>query len=133
MNRGAKTAAFDIEPDVCICIDVCESFDTVGANKRGEAILGDGAVILAKTSDHCADPALCKTAREAAENGGIRYKTCVYPEKTSGASLISASGKGVPCITLAVPARNIGSGAEVFDMSDAENVLKLVCAMCNDM
>ncbi len=125
-HRGSKTAAFDISPDLCIYIDTCESFDTIGANKRGEAILGDGAVIFAKASDFCANPALREKAENAAKAANITYKTCVYPEKTTGAALIAACGKGVPCIALAIPARNIGSGAEIFDTNDAENVKQLI-------
>ncbi len=126
MYRGSKTAAFDIQPDFCIYIDICESFDTIGANKRSEAVLGDGAVILAKTSDFCLNPVLREKLEDAAKNANIKYKTCVYPEKTTGAAFISACGKGVACAALAIPARNIGSGAEVFDAEDAENTKQLV-------
>ena len=132
MNRGAKTASFDIQPDRCICVDICESFDTIGANKRGEAVLGDGAVILAKTADFCADPLLRENAENTAKKNDIKYKTCVYPEKTTAASFLSSCGKGVQTCVVAVPARNIGSGAEIFDMKDAENVSKLICAMINE-
>lgn len=126
MHRGSKTAAFDIQPDFCIYIDTCESFDTIGANKRGEAVIGDGAVILAKTSDFCLNPVLRKKLEAAAENANIKYKTCVYPEKTTGAAFISACGKGIACAALAIPARNIGSGAEIFGLADAQAVIKLI-------
>ncbi len=126
MYRGSKTAAFDIQPDFCIYIDICESFDIIGANKRGEAVLGDGAVILAKTSDFCVNPALRERFEDTAKNANITYKTCVYPEKSTGAAFISACGKGVACAALAIPARNIGSGAEIFDAKDAKNVKHLI-------
>lgn len=129
MHRGAKTAAFDIQPDFCICIDTCESFDRIGANKRGEAVLGDGAVILAKTSDFCLNPDKRTLAENIAKDKNIKYKTCVYIDKTTAASLVTSCGKGVEAMTIALPVRSIGSGAEVFDIADAENAKKLVLEM----
>lgn len=125
-SRGAQTAAFDISPDLCICIDICESFDTAGANKRGEAVLGDGAVIIAKTSDFCAPPALLKNAEKLCGKNGIKYKTCVYGEKTGAAGNIAKCAKGTDCIEICVPARNPGSGAEIFDLTDMQNVYGIV-------
>ena len=125
-NRGAKTAAFDISPDVCISLDVCESFDTEGANKRGEAVLGDGAVVIAKTGDYCMPPALRTKITDIAAKNGIAYKVCIYNDKTTNASMLATTKIGVECAEICVPSRNIASGAEIFDMSDAENVLKLV-------
>ena len=127
--RGAKTATFDTEPDLCIYIDTCESFDTVGANKRGEAVLSDGAVILSKTSDYCMPPKVRENVIKTALENNIRHKVCVYPDKTCSASVISACGKGNDCIEVCIPARNIGGGAEIFDTSDAEELLKLISAV----
>ena len=127
-NRGAKTAAFDISPDICICLDVCESFDTEGAGKRGEAVLGDGAVVIAKTSDYCMPPALRTKITDTAEKNGVSYKVCIYNDKATNASAVSTCKSGVECAEICVPSRNIGSGAEIFDISDAENVLNLVSA-----
>lgn len=128
-GRGSKVCAFDIQPDLCICVDVCESFDVEGANKRGEALLGDGAVILAKTSDFCTPPAVRTEFEEKANQKGIKCKTCVYPEKTTTASVISKCGKGCDCIALCIPVRSIGSGAEIFEYTDAENLYKLILSV----
>lgn len=132
--RGAKTVAFETDPDLCIYIDTCESFDTVGANKRGEAVLGDGAVILAKTSDYCMPPKIREKVTETAIKEKIKHKVCIYPDKTCPASATASCAKGTDSIGICIPARNIGSGAEIFDISDAENVLMLISAMiCKDM
>lgn len=128
-HRGAKTAAFDICPDVCICIDVCESFDTVGAENKGEACLSDGAVIIAKTSDFCTPPRLRTKITDIAEKIGAKYKVCVYSEKTSEASMLSVCGDGNVCAELCIPARNLGSSAEIFDASDFEDVYEIVVAV----
>ena len=123
--RGAKVAAFDIEPDLCISIEPVESFDTIGSVRRGEAVLGDGAVIVSKTSDYIADPAV----REALEAMPGYGKTCVYPDKTSLSALVSRCGRGVPCVCIGIPARNIGSGAEVVWAEDACRVEQLLKSM----
>lgn len=125
-KRGSKVCAFDIQPDLCICIDTCESFDVPGANKRGEAVLGDGAVILAKTSDFCTSPEVRNAFEEKANENGVKYKTCIYTDKSTAASVISKCGKGCECAVLCIPVRNTASSAEIFRYSDAENVYKLI-------
>ncbi len=120
--RGAKVAAFDIEPDLCISVEPIESFDTIGAVRRGEAVLGDGAVVISKTSDYIANPA----ARKVLESLSGYGKTCVYPEKTSLSALLSRCGKGIPCVCVGIPARNIGSGAEVVLAEDACRTVELL-------
>lgn len=120
--RGAKVAAFDIEPDLCISVEPVESYDTIGSVRRGEAVLGDGAVILAKTSDYIADPSV----RKAMESSKGYGKTCVYPEKTSLSALLSRCGKGIPCVCVGIPARNIGSGAEVVWEEDVRRTAEML-------
>lgn len=128
-GRGSKVCAFDIQPDLCICIDICESLDAEGADKRGEAVLGDGAVILAKASDFCANQKVRTEFEEMAKQMGIKYKTCVYPEMTTTASVISKCREGCECIALCIPVRSIGSGAEIFRYSDVENLYKLILSV----
>lgn len=132
MHRGAKTVAFDIKPDLCICIDVCESYDTQGANRRGEAVLGDGAVIMAKNADFCANPILRERLESLSEKQGIKSKTCVYAGQSTAASVISKCAGGVPSACICVPVRNIGSGAEIFDMSDTECATGLIGAFIKE-
>ena len=128
-QRGAKTSAFDIAPDFCITVEPCESFDVPASNRRGEAVLGDGAVILAKTSDYAPSVLLRKKAEEIAEEKKIPHTTCVYSDKTTPASVISKCGIGCECLAVAFPARSIGSGAEIVDSADIESINSLISAL----
>lgn len=128
-NRGAKTVAFDITPNRCIVLDICESFDTVGAKKRGESVLGDGAVILAKSADYCMTPQLKEEIVSVAEKSGIAHKVCVYADMRTPSSAICATSVGTECVEICIPARNIATGAEIIDTTDAENLYRLICGL----
>ncbi|MBR3996212.1 MAG: hypothetical protein IKI97_13170 [Clostridia bacterium] len=128
-NRGAKTVAFDITPDRCIVLDICESFDVAGAKKRGEAVLGEGAVILAKSADYCMTPQLKEEIVGVAEKSEIAHKVCVYSDMRTPSSAVCATSVGTECAEICIPARNIGTGAEIIDTVDAENVYSLICGL----
>lgn len=127
-NRGAKTAAFDIEPDLCFCVEECESFDVIGAERKGGAVLSDGAVLIAKAANYCANPKILNKLKEIAENENIKHTVCVYDKKSVAASVVSKCGKGVPCVVFGIPTRNISCNSEILDIGDVQNVFELIAA-----
>ncbi len=128
-HRGAKVAAFDIEPDICFCVEECESFDVIGAERKGGAVLGDGAVLIAKAANYCANPKFLNKLEEIAERENVKHAVCVYDKKNVAASVISKCGKGVPCVVLGIPTRNISSNSEILDIGDVRNVFELIAAL----
>lgn len=128
LHRGAKTASFDVSPDVCICVDVCESLDKVGDSKRGGAILGDGAVILAKASGYTSNPLLCEKLCELSKRFNIKSKTCVYTEQSTACSVISKCGRGAVSACVCIPARGAGAMAQVMDTEDIQCAENLIMA-----
>lgn len=125
-NQGARASAFTVSPDEFILVDVCESYDTIGAKKRGEAVLGDGAVIIAKSADHCANPGMREKLEDICEKKNIRSKTCVYSDTTFASANIAKSGKGSAGVCVCVPVRNTDSGTQVADIADVQRVSELV-------
>lgn len=131
--RGAKVAAFDIEPDICFCVESCESFDVIGAERKGGAILSDGAVLIAKAANYCANPKLLNKLEEIAEREKVKHAVCVYDKKSVAASVVSKCGKGVPCVVLGIPTRNISSNSEILDIGNVRNVFRLIAtAVCEE-
>ncbi len=127
-NLSAKASAFAAECDKFILVGTCDSFDVQGANKRGEAVLGDGAVIIAKSADHCANPELRAQLEELCEKENIKHKTCVYADMTTQAGSIAKSGSGSAGMAVCVPTRNTAGAAQIFEIFDAECVKELVLA-----
>lgn len=127
-NLSAKTSAFTAECDEFILVGNCESYDTPGSTRRGEAVLGDGAVIIAKSADHCANPEMREKLEGICEKENIKHKTCVYADMTTQAGIIAKSGKGVSGLALCVPARGIKSAQQIIELSDAESAVNLILA-----
>ncbi len=125
-NLSAKVSAYTAQCDKFILADVCDSFDVQGANRRGEAVLGDGAVIIAKSADHCANPEMRAELEGICEKDNIKHKTCVYADMTTQAGNVAKSGKGAAGLAVCVPVRNRLGTAQIFEISDAECVKKLI-------
>lgn len=128
-DRGAKPAAFDILPDLCVCLEVCQSLDYIGANIHGEATIGDGAAIIVKGADFCLDTEKRDEIIDICKSGDIKNKLCVYREMKTLAGTISKTKTGIPCVEVGVPVRNAETGAEIFSLSDVENTRKLVLSL----
>ena len=56
--RGAKTAAYGIDPELAIAVDVTGAYDYPGAPKAGSAVLGGGAAIKVMDSSVICHPEL---------------------------------------------------------------------------
>ncbi len=128
-DRGAKSIGFDIAPDLCICLEPCESFDYIGAKSHGEEKIGDGVAIIVKGADFCLDTEKRDEIIDICKNSDIKNNLCVYRDMKTLAGTVSKTGTGISCIELGIPVRNIGTGAEIFSFSDIENTRKLVLSI----
>jgi endoglucanase len=125
---GARTAAFGLDPQVAIVVDVTLATDVPGGDVRrtGPAELGGGALIAR-------GPTLNKDVAdllaEAAEEEGIRHGFEVYTRQTqTDADEIHWSRAGVPTGLLSVATRWVHTPAEVCDLADVEAVIRLIAA-----
>ena len=121
--RGATTAAFEVEPDEAIAIDV--SFGdgpSVSPEQCGK--LGKGAMLgISPVLDKGVTDALKKVAKEKE----IPLQFEVMGGRTStDADVISISKSGVKTGLLSIPLRNMHTPAEVIDTEDLESVISLL-------
>lgn len=126
--RGAKTAAYGIDADFAIVLDVTDSLDTPAPETFGEVKLTGGAAIKVMDSAVISHPAIVSALTETAEKEKIPYQRDVITAGgTNGGSIHTIRG-GVPTGGLSVPVRYIHTPCEVCDMNDAKNVAKLLIA-----
>lgn len=121
--RGAGIAAFDIEPDEAIAIDV--SFgDGIDIPSGEFGKLKDGAMIgIAPVLDR----GISNKLTEVAKTNGIKYQTEVMGQRTgTNADVISVSRGGVKTCTLSIPLRNMHTEVETLSLSDLESVCDLL-------
>lgn len=123
---GAKTKAFEYDPDECICVDV--SF----ANQPGITDSYSG-IELGKGPMLCYSPTLSREMTDklktAAKANNIPVQTEVCGGRTgTNADHISISKGGVKSAVVSVPLRNMHTQVETVDINDIEYTARLVAA-----
>ena len=126
--RGAKTAAYHIEPDVCIVADVCGSRDNYAEKHPDGAKLGQGPAIKMRDGGSISHGSIVSHLTAAAKDIGIpfQYEAMVFGgtdqsavQKTRGGALSSG---------VSIPTRYIHSPYEVVALEDVYNAARLIAA-----
>jgi len=127
--RGAKTAAYGVDPEYAVAVDVTGAYDWLGAPKTGSAALGKGAAIkVMDTSVICHPDMMAKLTALAAEKG-IKAQQDVLTQGGTDAGAIHQSRSGVITGGVSIPCRYIHTPTETADLSDTEECVKLLTAL----
>ncbi len=119
--RGATTAAFGLEPDIGIAIDVTVAGDIPGMKDTNQVSrLGAGAAIKIMDSSLLCDPRLVANFRDIARRENIPFQMEILPRGGTDAGGIQRSRAGVPSITLSIPTRYLHTVNEMVCASDVE-------------
>ena len=121
--RGARTAAYDINTDEAIVIDV--SFgDAPGISPLKCGKLGGGAMIGISP---ILDNDIKDKFLSLADNNNIPCQKEVMSESTgTNADVISTLKSGIKTGLVSLPLRNMHTDCEVIDLRDIENTAKLL-------
>lgn len=125
--RGAKAAAYEVNPDLGIALDVTLSGDTPKGN-RIAVELGKGIAVKVMDSSLICNPALVAKLEAVAEREGIAYQREVLTAGGTDASAIQLSRGGVAAGVLSVPCRYVHSATEMVNISDLEGGARLLSA-----
>ena len=124
--RGAKTAAYAIDADFAIVLDVTDSFDVPEQKGYGETKMSHGAAIKVMDRAFVAHPAVTSALESAAEKAKIAYQRDVVTAGGTDGGSINLSRGGVPTGGISVPVRYMHTPCEVADMEDVESAEKLL-------
>jgi putative aminopeptidase FrvX len=127
--RGARVAAFRVEPDVAFSLEgtVCDDLP----KKRDESPttrLGRGPAITIRDRSVVCDPRLIGHLVEVAEHEGIPYQIKRPGVGGTDAGAIHLAREGVPTAVVSIPSRYIHSPVSVLSMVDLENTVRLMQA-----
>ena len=125
--RGAKTAAFGIDPDLGIALDVTGTGDTPEAPKLAMK-LGQGAAIKVKDVSLITHPQVKDLLTMLAEQNDIPHQFEVLPFGGTDAGAIQLTKAGVPAGVISIPCRYLHSPSEMVDLNDVEAAVRLVVA-----
>lgn len=128
--RGARTAAYGLEPDLGIALDVTLTGDMPEA-RRMEVSLGKGAAIKVKDSSLIVHPMVKELLIELAEKNSIPYQMEVLDAGGTDAGAIHLTKAGIPSGTISIPTRYVHSPSEMVDVRDVQACVDLVVALAN--
>lgn len=126
--RGARTAAFSVEPDIGIALDVTVAGDTPKPAHVIDVRLGGGAAIKARDDSLIAHPKVKDWLLETARSRGIPHQVEVLGFGGTDAGAIHTSRAGAPSGCISIPTRYLHTPAEVVDAGDVRACVDLLVA-----
>jgi endoglucanase len=122
---GAQTAAFRIDPDIAIAVDVTGTGDVPKALPM-DVKLGHGPAVKVKDSGMIAHPMVRDMLVNAAKKAEVPYQMEVLLGGTTDAAAMQLVRAGVPSGCLSIPCRYVHSPSEMVDAEDVENAVKVL-------
>jgi putative aminopeptidase FrvX len=125
---GARTAAFQVRPDIAIAVDVTHATDAPGVDEKeiGSHPFGSGPAIGRGST---LSPKVFELLVETAEAEGIEYSVSASGRGTStDADVLQISRAGIPTGVVSIPLRYMHSPVEMVDLRDVEATVKLLAA-----
>jgi putative aminopeptidase FrvX len=128
--KGAKTAAFALDPDVAICADTTIPADHPGGNMiacpvetgKGPAfVVADGAGRGLMTNE-----TVEKWITETSEKNKLAIQPEVGDGGTTNGTMVHLTKRGIPTAVISVGTRYIHSPVEVLSLADIDSAAELI-------
>lgn len=128
--RGAKTAAFAIDPDIGIVIDATTAADTVGVSEDKQVCkVGGGAVVSFMDRRTLYDKSLYDEIMTLSSERGIAAQPKSMVAGGNDAGSIQSAAHGARVAAISLPCRYIHSPSCMASMEDLQAVYDLVSAL----
>jgi endoglucanase len=127
--RGAGPAAFSIDPDVAIALDVTIAGDTPGVKEFDTTVkMGKGPALTITDSGLITSGKILRWLLDSAEEEKIPFQIETGLMGSTDAARISLTRQGIPCGNISMPVRYIHSPVGMLSLKDIENSAKLTVA-----
>ncbi len=126
--RGARAAAYSVNPDVGIALDVTMCGDTPNGFVI-DCVLGKGVAIKVMDSSLICTPSVVRALEGAAIREEIPYQLEVLTAGGTDASAMNTTRGGIPAGVLSIPCRYVHSPVETVSVSDCEAAAKLLAVV----
>ncbi len=123
--RGATTAAFGVDPDIGLAVDVTGTGDTPKSSKM-EVKLGKGPTVKVRDGGMLSDPRIVDWMASTAEKARLPYQYEILEGGSTDARAIQLSRAGVPTGAMSIPCRYVHSPSEMVDYNDVQNGVRLM-------
>lgn len=128
--RGARVAAYAIEPDVAIVLEgtLADDLPKEEPDVSPTTTLGQGPAVTVMDRSYTTPPRLLRHFVQVAEAEGIPYQFKQPGVGGTDAGSVHQARSGIPTITVAVPCRYIHSPISLIRESDLVGLVQLVDA-----
>jgi putative aminopeptidase FrvX len=127
---GAHMAAFRVDPDVAIAVDVTQSMDHPGPERKqfGDHRMGKGPVLAHGSACH---PAVVSRIEQCARTKriGLQHEALPGRTGTDADSIFTVRG-GIPTAVLSVAQRYMHSPVESINLKDLDQAAELMACFC---
>jgi tetrahedral aminopeptidase len=125
--RGATAAAFGIDPDLGLAVDVTGTGDAPQRTKvRMDVSLGKGPAIKVRDGGMLADRRVVDWMVKSAEQLGLPYQMEILEAGSTDARAMQLTRAGIPAGCLSIPCRYIHSPSEMVDFTDVQQAVTLL-------
>ena len=126
--RGATTAAYAVNPDLGIAVDVTGTGDTPEIKPALPVELGKGAAVKIMDYSTICTPWVVQMMLDKAQEKGIPVQREVLPFGGTDTAAMQQTRGGVPSGAISIPCRYTHSAAETVDLRDVQAALDLALA-----
>lgn len=123
--RGAKTAAYSIDPIYAIALDVTSVSDIPKSGNLSMKLDGGACIKLMDSSVYC-HKNIVEFLRTTAEENNIKYQYEILTAGGTDAGAIHVSRQGVYTGAISIPTRYIHSPVETASLNDCKNIVELL-------
>lgn len=125
--KGAKTAAFRVEPDVALAVDTSIAGDVPGIEPHESGLETGGGVeitmIQAEGRGLITPERVRQWLVQTADRNDHDYQRGVWEGGATDAANVYLVKEGIPTGSIGIPTRHIHSGTEVVNIADLEAVV----------
>jgi putative aminopeptidase FrvX len=127
--RGAAGAAFGLDPDLAIALDVTIAGDVPGVREFDTSVkMGKGPALTISDSGLITHPKVLRWLLDSAEEEKIPFQLETGLMGSTDAARISLTRQGIPSGNISIPTRYIHSPVGMLNLKDIENSAKLTVA-----
>lgn len=124
---GARTSAYNIDPDMALAVDVTGTGDTPKALPM-DVGLGKGPAIKVQDAGMIAHPMVRNMLIEAAQRAEVPYQLEILQYGSTDAAAMQLTRAGVPSGCVSIPCRYVHSPSEMVDRNDVAQAVTLLLA-----
>lgn len=124
--RGAGAAAFAVQPDVAIAVDVTDTGDLPERKTPMAIDMGKGPAVKVMDRSVICTPAVCAALEQAAHDCGVATQREILQFGGTDTAALQKARAGVQAGAVSIPTRYIHSPSEMCAVSDVEDAAKLL-------